>query len=553
MARQTCLRLRLCLVLAVPAWLGAHGAIAAPVPSSPTVVVNVGATSASAPAAGSLLVAVDDLAGGELKDPNLLSAPTDIDAATAPGHVSFGKPVALAPVRSQRRWLIPFSVRDVPAGTTQTRYFTFKVGAADWALPYQIATPASVPVSWSIKPPPAANRALGFGDGIPINVAVNGTTSITGVSLMPLDLVEQVSHRPLSNVQWFLCHTRSACKQNEVSSLNGGPNSLWIMPADDAAVPPGRYEGTITIASIDKPAGESVGLTLNFSSLRDKIYGVLAILAGMAVGLYATMILRKRVERDQLLMGPAVLRDAVMQLKVTLRADPLAMTPNIDTRLDALEDALSTQKLEVVGLPSSVPVPWPTSRDAFKKYVDEQTAAFNTLRLLVDAGVVRLLAARHEDEAVNGPLDADGVASFNEAMHEIDGLAFGDGLIDASTIPEGTAAMIQAFKDAVAKSRAAGKVRAAFVRGAAPRRNVAPPATPKQLRVRITEGSVLAWLILGVVTATTGTYVLVLSNLGFGTCLDFVGCFLWGAGLPAGAALAGATTGTVSTALNITR
>ena len=67
------------------------------------------------------------------------------------------------------------------------------------------------------------------------------------------------------------------------------------------------------------------------------------------------------------------------------------------------------------------------------------------------------------------------------------------------------------------------------------------------------QGSVLAWALLGARTATAGTYMLILTNPGFGTPLDFFTCFLWGAGLPAGATLATANTSTVSTALSITR
>ncbi len=553
MTRRLCVRLWVSLAECSLAWLVVQGAIAAPTPSSPQVVINVGAASVSAPSTGALLVTVDELSSNELKDAKLVSAPKDIEQTAASGRVSFGEPIALAPVRAQRRWLLPFKVADLPAGSTQTRYFAFKVGAADWALPYQIASPASAPMSWSIKPPPAANRALESGDGIPISIAVNGSTRITGVQLMPVDLVEQVSRRPLSKVEWRLCPTRVTCKEGDAASLDGGPHSLWIVPVGAASVSPGRYEGTITISSNDKPAGESVALTLNFSSTRDKILGSVAIVVGMAVGLYTTVVLRRRVERDQLLMGPALLRGAVMQLRVMLRAAPSAMTPNIDKRLDTLEKALSVQSLESAGLPSSIPFPWPESTDAYRQYVDRQTAALNTLRTLVETGVVQLLAARHDEEDVDGPLDVDEVASFDEAMRKIDAIAVGNTVIDPSTISATTADAIQAFKEAVGRSRKTSNFRAAFVNGVSPGKDARPPATSEQLRVQIAEGSVLAWIILICVTAITGTYVLVLSNAGFGTCLDYLGCLLWGAGLPAGAALAGATTGTVSSAFNIVR
>ena len=191
--------------------------------------------------------------------------------------------------------------------------------------------------------------------------------------------------------------------------------------------------------------------------------------------------------------------------------------------------------------------------DSYKTYVDGQTAVLNTLRAIVDAGILPLLTARHDDEAREGPLNASEASAFDRAMRDIDAIAQWNAPPDPASVPATVALPIQTFKDAIEKSRAKNGVRLAFAAGVAPSARAAKPSSPEQLRIRIIEGSLVAWAILGVVTATTGAYVLIFSNQGFGTCLDIVGCLLWGAGLPAGAALAGSTTGTVSTALNLTR
>lgn len=521
------------------------------IPSAPPVVINISAPSASAPSVGSLLVTVDGLTKDETMNAGLLSAPKDIQEASAVGSVSFGEPIALIPGSSQRRWMLPFKVSGLPAGATQTRYLSFKVGAADWALPYQIASPASPTVSWSLKPPPAASRALRTGEGIPINIAVNGNTPVTGLVLMPLDLIEKATGRPLANVQWGLCKIREKCTGTTVPSLGAGPNDYWVMPAGD--VPSGKYEGTISIASTDKPMGESVSVTLNFSSPQDKFYGFLAILAGLGLGFYVTTFLRRRADRDQLLIGPAVLRAESDRLRLALHADSLAKTPEIDAKLEALEKALSESKLELAGLPPRIPMPWPVNIDGYKAYVDGQAVVLNALRAIVDSGILPLLAARHDDEARDGPLDANETRAFDQAMNDIDQIARWNIPPDPASVPATVAPHIQAFKDAIQKSRTKLGARRAFAAGVAPSARAAKLPSPEQLRIRIIEGSLLAWTILGVVTATTGAYVLIFSNQGFGTCLDIVGCLLWGAGLPAGAALAGSTTGTVSTALNLTR
>lgn len=527
---------------------------AAPVPSAPPTVINVSAPSASAPSVGSLLVTVDGLAVRETNDAQLLLAPRDIQEASPVAKVAFGAPVALAPGSSQRRWMLPFQVTGLPAGTTQTRYVEFKLGAARWALPYQIASPTVPAVSWSLKPPPASNRALHSGDGIPISIAVNAGATLAGVTLMPLDLIEKSTGRPLANVQWRLCRTPTTCGKAEMpTSLDGGPHSFWIMPVDGASVPPGKYEGTVTIASADKPTGESVSVTLSFSSLRVQAYGFLVILSGLGLGFYVTTFLRRRVERDQLLLGPAVLRAESDRLRLALHADSLADTPHIDAKLAALQHALSESQLASAGLPPKIPMPWPVSTDGYRQHVDRQTEAFNSLRAIVETGIFPLLAARHDEEARDGPLDANETAAFAQSMRDIDAIAQWGTPPDPAAVSTMVAPHLRAFDAAIEKSRGPADARPNFTAGAAPSARFAKPRLAEQLRIRITEGSLLAWVLLGVVTATTGTYVLILSNPGFGTCLDIVGCLLWGAGLPAGAALAGSTTGTVSTALNITR
>ena len=269
--------------------------------------------------------------------------------------------------------------------------------------------------------PPATSRALGAGEGIPINIAVNGNTPVTGLHLTPLDLIEKATGRPLANVKWGLCKLGDKCTITTIPSLEVGPHDYWIMPTGD--VPPGKYEGTITVASTDKPTGESVGMTLNFSSPQDKFYGFLAILAGLSLGFYVTTFLRRRTDRDQLLIGPAMLRAESDRLRLVLHADSLAKTPEINAQLDALVEALSESRLELAGLPPKIPMPWPANIDRYKSYVDGQTAVLNALRAIVNAGILPLLAARHDDEARDGPLNANETGAFDKAMDGIDEIA----------------------------------------------------------------------------------------------------------------------------------
>jgi hypothetical protein len=525
-----------------------------PEPSTPNVVVNVSAPSASSPSVGSLLLTVDGVDAKAMDNAALLSGIDDIRQAHGFGEVSFDKPIELTHGPAQRRWVLPFQLKNLPAGSTQTRYLSFRLGAAQWALPYQVASPAAPTISWSLKPIPAGNRRLDAGqEGIPISIAVSAGAHLTGVRLMALDLIDQATRESLAKKAWRLCRTADDCKP-EVSSLMGGAHPLWVVPNVGDTIPPGKYEGMLTIASDDKPAGESINLTLNISSPLSRWLGFGVILAGIGIGFYVTTFLRRRVDRAQLLLGPAVLRQALDRLSTMLHSDGVANVPFIDRAIASLMTALSEEALEKNGLPPRVPIPWPASLDGYRQYIARKQALFDALQAIVNLGVFPLLTARHDEEARDGPLDGDDATAFQTSMDSIDALAkFDASPADTPTVLEAAKAAIDGFKAKIETSRGPPATRMSFKEGGAPSERMRPTQSPEKLRIQITEGSLQAWFILAILTALTGAQALILSNPGFGSNVDLLGCLLWGVGLPAGSAIASASAGTVSTALNISR
>lgn len=163
-----------CVLWGIACGVSAAGAQALPTPSAPAVA-RVNASSASVPATGSLLITIKELDATTAADATLLTEPTDVvGASTTPPTVTFDRPLALPTTGSQRNWVLPFRVAGMPAGAELTRYFSFKLGTADWTLGYQLSSPAAVVTSWGLKPTPVQVRAIAPDEPLPLSVTIVG-------------------------------------------------------------------------------------------------------------------------------------------------------------------------------------------------------------------------------------------------------------------------------------------------------------------------------------------------------------------------------------------
>jgi hypothetical protein len=76
--------------------------------------------------------------------------------------------------------------------------------------------------------------------------------------------------------------------------------------------------------------------------------------------------------------------------------------------------------------------------------------------------------------------------------------------------------------------------------------------TYEQLNLEIRFISLLAWIVLGLLSTLVGTYIVVLSNLGFGLPTDYLMCVFWGFGIPIGGQqIMQLTSASVATTLGI--
>lgn len=535
------------LVVLASIWCSAE---AAGTPTLLAPIINVAASTVKEGASGALVVIVDGVKASQSSvgtQEGVLADPNDLEkAAENPPIVTFEQKVLPLPASgTQRRWVLPFKVFAMPAGKTLTRYVSFKVDDVEWALAYQLVSPAAVSTTWSLKPVSASARSLMKDDkeiGLPIVVSVTGNLPVTGLTVAA-DPLEKDLKRSLSKGGWKLCEEQSASTCREPLTLSGaGMHKLWMMPVQPAELEEGKYDAVVTVASADKPAGESISLAVNVSSTGRQLAGFAAIAAGSLLAIYVTVFLRVGVQREEMLESAVRLREVYSRLVAALNlADTQNVASAIRNKLQTVHNDLSDLALEANGLPKRFSPPGtrtndPVKLDQFKKHIETQAAWLDALDVLIRTGVVALVDAWKAAGS-----DPGKVTDLDNAIVVVDGPAAQPAAPVASSLLPLTAQQVAAFT--------------ALVRGAPLGGNGAPgqPRTLQELRLRVSRTSFVAWAILLVITVLVGAHSQILLNPGFGTTLDLVACFLWGIGLPTGAALAGATTSTVATTLNVVR
>jgi hypothetical protein len=539
------------VLLSLTAWLlVCRSAEAVPTPAILEPTINVAASTETEGAKGALVITVDgakavmSLRDGEVRDGELTLPKDLVEAAGKLPKVTFQENVLPLPASgTQRRWILPFTVFSMPAGMTLTRYVSFKIDGAEWALAYKLVSPAAVPTSWTVKPVSTSARSLLKNDqksGLPIIVAVTGNQPIKDVQVATDPLEKDLKH-PMSKGGWRLCKTPTGHACEPVTLPGAGMHKLWVLPAVENELQEGKYEVVLTVASADKPAGESVSLTVNVSSYAMQLAGLVALACGCILAIYTTSFLRTRLQRDEMLEPAVRLREAHDKLLQALDlADAGGAASNVRALLGKVNGDLQDGALEGVGLPKRFPALWtrPTDAsrlDSFKRHVEAQAACLDAADALVSSGIMALFSAWKSDGGTIAKQPA-----LTNAITKIDALAISPLPTPSALLPL-IAREVGAFNTVLGGGAGGG--------GAA----AGQPRTLQELRMSVFRTTIAAWAILLLVTVLVGTYSLILLNPGFGTCLDLVACFLWGMGLPTGAALAGATTATVATSLNVVR
>ncbi len=502
--------------------------------AEPDMVVEPGA----APGRTTLLL---DASG--IDDTTAQTPLTDLaDAGTpAPPQLDIAFTAAeLAPTANARHWILTAEVKGLTTElAAQKRVLTLRFGSRSYAVTYNLTGHTASPFAWSVKAP-TGEISLRPGQSVEIGISVQGIAA-TGVRLLQAALIEGTTHTMLQK-GWQLCETPSgACLAEGLTIPANSVKRLWLRPVGDETVV-GKLTGTVVIGAAQKLDGETLTLSISGTSAGLQFFGVMVILAGLGLAIYVNKGLQNRINRAQMLLPVARLRERAEGLAARLATAPASLAGSASKTAEALQEVLgdlSEQALDSKGwLPAKVPDPYKAApkviEDGYKTYLDERTQKLAWLHILISQGFEALWRKMPSNPT------ADDLKAAKIASTALDALS------DKAAPPDSTPTQEIAVILSAFDTRATPGLEA-FMEAPSYK-----PASFQDLTVDIGRMSYMVWGVFALIAGGLGTYVLILSNPGFGLPMDFLSCLFWGFGLPVGAQqLSQATMANANQALQI--
>jgi hypothetical protein len=429
-----------------------------------------------------------------------------------------------------------------PANAMQQRYAIVEyTDKKTQTIPYFLTNQPPSAFAWTISKPP---DPWVHSDWLP-SVGCTALTvtpkdsPATGLTISSANLVEQVTKQAITAGDLRLCRNEQCTGSDSIDLPPNTPTRLHLCTTSAFH---GNFHGTVALASLQRPDGDTILQNIDLSSFLLKILGVIAIGVGVFLAWWSKVWARARLERDQALMPAVVMRtqlrtlqQVLCQLRAPYRAVPTNLNQSITDLLGELDDTvLDQQKF----LPPQFPNPYGYSVDAagYKAYLEARNPKIQLLSALIRQGVVR---ADAED---NGTLTAAQQAQVATAISNIDRICI--------NTPQPTAEQALALVQPILTNL--HNILFPPPAGAPPAAPL-PPANPAReyevLSLEMQSISKGVWLLYGVLTALSGLVVLILNNPGFGVPVDFVFAFFWGFGLPT--TVGALAPNSAATALNI--
>jgi hypothetical protein len=519
------------------------------------------------------MLALDRVSGGT---GSLILQATGVDNtdATAPQIADLGTPdppdvhidwtVSERPrAGNTRAWLVVGTVTGLPPDSRQTRYLQVTFAGASSVLDYTLTNHSDQVLNWTVAGP-SGQLSLAPGDAIPVFVAISGPIAATNVRLQHPTIIEQTSRRIWAGSDVALCTTVDKPCESSLTLGANSANTLYVRVGSHPETY-GHYTGAVTISAAEKPAGDPVNLDLSYTTGCRQILGVLAIAVGVFLAWSVSGYGKATYNRDQLLLPAALYREQLRTLWAELRQAPSFVAHGSLARtleeLDALIDGLSEQAL--INARYIPTIAWsaysaaPGDQSAYKAFLDKIGSWVAVLQTVVRDGFIVAWTSYAPPQQGQPDRSAD---LINTCIK----------VIDALIIPHGDPPVLGTVQQSI--ELALGPLRTVLAapalvvertadQGSAPTgrssRSIVgrTPTGPSSRSIVLTMRTLnaWAWLVTAIATIAAGSYVVILSDAGFGSPVDLLKCAFWGFGLPFGAQQLGQmTTSTAASSLGVT-
>lgn len=443
-------------------------------------------------------------------------------------------------------WRSTWQISGLRAGVTEIHLLKLELGKAISVAQLTLRGPADLQVALT-------------GPGFPLHlnrsrcaqIMISSNGSLSKVEPIQSTVVDEKMGQPIPQSSLYLVD-----RAKNISSSTGGISvtnplqPLCLQVADDFSNP-GKFDGTVTLGSLEKPVLGSFHLTVYFTSWTHRGWGIGCLFLGL-VAYFVVAVWSKARSRWTLALLPASrLREEVQQLlvitedakKKTGYDFPALLANNANPgSLNTLLGQLSEGNLKNKGLPWKFAIPFavPDLSSQYQAFLLATGNQVSSLGLIVRWGVMNVVEMW--PQVLKLSLQTPG----NTALQTLNGLAVGaspPGQLNGQ-IQQALTTLQTAIQDAQTKLGGAAA-------GGAPGVTYGIP-NPQQLIIQMERLSVFVWIIWAFLTVAVGSCVLVLFNDGFGTTQDLIQCFLWGAGMPAvGQGLGGLSAGSVTSAFSL--
>jgi hypothetical protein len=443
-------------------------------------------------------------------------------------------------------WKFEAAVAGLPLKSSVKRKAAILLGdAVNIPVEYALTNLGQGTFTWSVKGPPdqwvlEANPEVSL-------VVITGDRPARNLRLVQSSLQDANTKRQISANQLILCQPDEAsCREEavkrcvdsgsassnarkagaatsdtansagDVAPRHATPVSLSVCPNFSDA---GVFAGSITLATDEDSSTQAVNLTVLASSQAVRFVGFLAIVGGIILWMFSTLLLRRNFNRNQLLLPFAELHDTITSLRATVSKAKAVTGANFDSvlaQLSALDAGLTEQSLGHV-LPSSLPSL--LSNDSAVSPAYQQKLADLTEKVGAQSIVVQGISVAASKWS-NDPAQQTQILAALQSLNNLDRLPSpvvtqGDAQNQVTSI---LGTMTAALTTSLGATASASTPR--------------PLPTSREILIRNQRLNYFAWSVWLVLTVAVGYFVMIASLPGFGTWIDLWKCFFWGLGIP---------------------